>query len=153
MKTVYDRIEHILRENPFFEDFDTDEMNFFARQMSLRSFPEKAVIVQKDELGSFLFFVVDGEVEVRLEGADLKQVIVATLGRGACAGEMAIIDDYPRSATIVTAKPSELLLLTKRRLESICTESPQLGLKFIKGLTKSLSMKLRQTTGQYADLA
>ena len=150
---MYERVEHILRENPFFEDFEEEEIDFFAKQMSLRSFAVNTVIVQKDELGSFLFFVVDGEVEVRLEGTDLKQIIVATLGRGACAGEMAIIDDYPRSATIVTAKPSELLLLTKSRLESICKESPLLGLKFIKGLTKSLSMKLRQTTGQYADLA
>lgn len=150
---MYERIEHILRENAFFEDFNSDEIDFFAKQMSLRSFPEKTVIVQKDEQGSFLFFVVDGEVEVRLEGADLKQIIVATLGRGACAGEMSIIDDYPRSATIVTAKPSELLLLTKSRLESICENNPQLGLKFIRGLNKSLSLKLRQTTGQYADLA
>lgn len=153
MKTVYERIEHILSENSFFEDFNSDEIDFFAKQMSLRSFPEKTVIVQKDEQGSFLFFVVDGEVEVRLEGTDLKQIIVATLGRGACAGEMSIIDDYPRSATIVTAKSSELLLLTKSRLESICDENPQLALKFIKGLNKSLSLKLRQTTGQYADLA
>lgn len=153
MKVVYERIEHILKENSFFEDFNSDEIDFFAKQMSLRSFPEKTVIVKKDEQGSFLFFVVDGEVEVRLEGSDLKQVIVATLGRGSCAGEMSIIDDHPRSATIVTAKPSELLLLTKSRLESICEENPQLGLKFIKGLNKSLSLKLRQTSGQYADLA
>ncbi len=153
MTAVYERIEHILRENPFFEDFDTDEIDFFAKQMSLRSFPEKAIIVQKEEHGSFLFFVVDGEVEVRLEGPDFKQIIVATLGRGACAGEMALIDDFPRSATVITAKPSELLLLTKNRLDSICAENPHLGLKFIKGLTKSLSMKLRQTTGQYAELA
>ena len=153
MNAVYERIEHILSENPFFEDFDADERDFFARQMSLRSFPEKSMIVQKEEQGSFLFFVVDGEVEVRLEGSDLKQIIVATLGRGACAGEMSIIDDYPRSATITTAKPSELLLLTKSRLDSICNENPKLGLKFVKGLNKSLSMKLRQTTGQYADIA
>ncbi len=150
---MYERIEHILRENPFFEDFDSDEIDFFAKQMSLRSFPEKTTIVQKDEQGGFLFFVVDGEVEVRLEGTDFKQILVATLGRGACAGEMSIIDDYPRSATIVTATPSDLLLLTKSRLESICQENPLLGLKFIKGLNKSLSMKLRQTTGQYVDLA
>ncbi|MDH5299644.1 MAG: cyclic nucleotide-binding domain-containing protein [Desulfobulbaceae bacterium] len=149
---MYDRIEHLLRENPFFEDFTSDEVDYFAKQLSLRSFPGQTVVINKDEYGSFLFFVVEGEVEVRLESGDLKQIIIATLERGACAGEMSIIDDYPRSATIVTSKPSELLLLTKNRLESICEEDPRLGLKFIRGIAKSLSIKLRQTSGRYADL-
>ena len=150
---MYDRIENILRENPFFEDFDADELDLFAKQMSLRSFPEKTTVVNKGEIGSFLFFVVNGEVEVRLPGNDRKQVILATLKRGDCAGEMSVIDDQPRSATIVSSTNSELLLLTKSRLKAINKENPQLGLKFITGITKSISMKLRQTTSQYVDLA
>jgi len=149
---VYERIEHILRENPFFEDFSADEIDFFAKQLSLRSFSEQSVIIKKGEYGSFLFFVVDGEVEVRLESAELKQIIIATLERGSCAGEMSIIDDYPRSATIVTSKPSELLLLTKNRLDAICEGNPALGLKFVKGIAKSMSLKLRQTSGRYVDM-
>ncbi|HIJ77955.1 MAG: cyclic nucleotide-binding domain-containing protein [Desulfobulbaceae bacterium] len=147
------RIEHILRENPFFEDFTDAELDFFSQHMSLRSFPERSVIFNKGEIGSFLFFVVEGEIEVRLESSDYKQIIVSTFQRGACAGEMSIIDDFPRSATLVTSRPSELLIISKSRVKAICDENPRLGLKFITGITKSLSLKLREISGRYADLA
>jgi CRP-like cAMP-binding protein len=149
----YDRIEHILRENPFFEEFAPGELDYFARQLSLRSFAADTVLFRKGDLGSYLFFIVEGEVEVRLEASDLKQVIIATFERGSCVGEMAIVDDYPRSATIIVTQPSELLLLTRGRFETICIEQPGLGLKFLKGVAKNLSLRLRKTSGRFADLA
>lgn len=148
-----DRIEHILRENPFFEEFSAAEMNCFARQASLRSCPAGTVLFRKGDIGSYLFFVVEGEVEVRLESASLKQVIIATFGSGSCIGEMAILDDYPRSATIMVTKPAELLLFSRDRFEAICTQQPALGIKFLKGIARNLSLRLRQTNGRFADLA
>ena len=147
------RVEHILRENPFFEDFTNEELDYFSQNMSLRSFPEQSIIFNKGEIGSFLFFIVEGEVEVRLESTDFKQIIAATLQRGTCAGEMSIVDEYPRSATLITTIPSDLLIISKSRVKSICEENPQLGLKFIIGITKSLSLKMRKISGRYANLA
>jgi CRP-like cAMP-binding protein len=66
---------------------------------------------------------------------------------------MSIVDDYPRSATIVVTEPSELLILTKNRFESICRKNPGVGIKFLRGLAKNLSMRLRKTTGRFADLS
>lgn len=149
----YERIEHLLRENPFFEEFTPSELDYFARQLSLRSFTANTVLFRKGDLGSYLFFIVEGEVEVRLEASDLKQIIIATFERGSCVGEMAIVDDYPRSATIIVTRPSELLLLTRNRFEAICTEQPDLGLKFLKGIARNLSLRLRKTSGRFADLA
>lgn len=149
----YGRIEHILRENPFFEDFTAAELDCFARQLSLRNFCADTVLFRKNDIGSYLFFIVDGEVEVRLEAGDLKQVIIATFERGSCVGEMAIVDDYPRSATIIVTQPSELLLLTRNRFASICADNPALGLKFLKGIAQNLSLRLRKTSGRFADLA
>ena len=147
------RIEHILRENPFFEEFSASELDYFARQLSLRSVAAETVLFRKGDIGSYLFFIVEGEVEVRLESSDLKQVIIATFERGSCVGEMAIVDDYPRSATIIVTQPSELLLLSRNRFETICDEKPALGLKFLKGIAQHLSLRLRKTSGRFADLA
>ncbi len=72
--------------------------------------------------------------------------------QGSCVGEMAIMDDHPRSATIVVKEPSELLVLTKNRFESICKENAPVGIKFLKGITKNLSIRLRKTTGKFFDL-
>jgi len=153
MENIFSRIKHILGEIPFFEDFSSDELDFFSRNVSLRYFPAQTVLFREGDIADYLFFVVEGMVDVRVEPTDSKQIIIATFDRGCCVGEMSIVDDYPRSATIVVTKPSELLLVTRNRFESICQENPPVGIKFLHGLAKNLSMRLRKTTGRFADLA
>jgi CRP-like cAMP-binding protein len=150
---TFNRIRHILSEIPFFEEFSGDELDFFSRNLSLRSFPKKTTLFRKGDIGDYLFFIADGVVEVRLEATgSSKTKLIAILGQGSCVGEMSIMDDYPRSATIVVRGPSELLVLTKNRFESICKENAPVGIKFLKGITKNLSLRLRKTTGKFFDL-
>ena len=153
IESVFSRIKHILTEIPFFEDFSTDELDYFSRNVSLRYFPAQSVLFREGDIGDYLFFVVEGMVDVRLESTESKQKIIASFDRGCCVGEMSIVDDYPRSATIVVTKPSELLILTRNRLESICQENPPVGIKFLHGLARNLSMRLRRKAGRFADLA
>ena len=147
------RVKHILSEIPFFEEFSNDELDFFSKSLSLRYFPEQTVLFRKGDIGDYLFFVVGGTVEVRLEQFESKPIIIATFEQGSCVGEMSIVDDYPRSATIVVIAPSELLLLTRNRFESICRENPLIGIKFLRGIARNLSIRLRKTTGRFADLS
>jgi len=149
----FGRIEHILSEIPFFEEFSSDELDFFSNNLSLRSFPAQTVLFRKGDIGDYLFFIVEGKIEVRIDSAESKTIIIATFERGSCLGEMSLVDDYPRSATIVVIEASELLLLTRNRFESICKENPPVGIKFLRGIAKNLSFRLRKTTGRFADLS
>ena len=145
-------MRHILGEIPFFEEFSSDELDFFSANLSLRSVPAKAILFRKGDIGDYLFFVAEGEVEVRLESVRSEALIIAILGQGSCVGEMSIMDDYPRSATIVVTKPSELLVLNRDRFESICKENAPVGIKFLKGIAKNLSVRLKKTSGRFFDL-
>ena len=151
--SIFGRIKHILGETPFFEDFSTDELDFFSRNVSLRYFPAQTVLFKEGDIGDYLFFIVEGMVDVRLESTESGQNVIASFDRGCCVGEMSIVDDYPRSATIVVTKPSELLFLTRKRFKSICQENPPVGIKFLHSLARNLSMRLRKRTGRFADLA
>lgn len=153
MENAFGRIKHILSEIDFFEEFSSEEIDFFSKNLSLRYFPEQTCLFNEGDIGDFLFFIVEGKIEVRLEPTESKHIIVATFDRGSCVGEMSIVDDYPRSATVVVTEPSELLLLTRNRFESICREDPSIGIKFLRGIAKNLSIRLRKTTGRFADLA
>lgn len=146
------RIRHVLREIPFFEDFSEDEIDFFSRNVSLCNYPEHTVLFKTGDVADYLFFVVEGLVEVRLGSPESKQ-IVATFDRGCCVGEMSILDDYPRSATIVVTRPAELLIFSREGFEHVCREAPRVGVKFLQGLAKNLSIRLRKATGTFADLA
>ena len=151
--TDFDKIQEILKEIPFFEDFSDDELDFFSRNVSLRYFPEQTVLFKEGDIGDYLFFVVEGIVDVRLQATVSKPLIIATFERGSCVGEMSIVDDYPRSATIVVTESSELLILTRNRFDSLCREKPYAGVKFLRALAKNLSIRLRKTTGRFADLS
>lgn len=148
----FDRIINLLKEISFFEDFDEKELDLFSRQLSLRSFPKDAVLFREWEVGDYLFFIVEGSVEVRLDSTRA-ECVVAKFGYGHCVGEMALVDDYPRSASVHVTEPSELLILTKKKLESIIKENPAIGVKIYKGLARNLSIRLRGITGRFADLA
>ena len=77
--------------------------------------------------------IVEGHLAVEREG---KQV--ATLGPGDYFGELAVIDAAPRSATVVSTTPVELLVITRRRFWATLEESPTLMRKFIVGLARRL---------------
>ena len=141
----FSRIEHILSEIPFFEEFSRDELDFFSNNLSLRFFPAQTVLFKEGDIGDYLFFIVEGRVEVRVQTNEFKPLIMATFDRGSCLGEMSIVDNYSRSATIVVTEASELLLLTRNRFESICKENPSVGIKFLRGIAKNLSIRLRKT--------
>lgn len=151
-ETGFDRIKSILKEISFFEYFDDNELDFFSKQLSLQAVPKDTVLFNEEEIGDYLFFIVEGSVEVRLEATHAKQII-ASYGYGHCVGEMALIDDCPRSATVVVTEPSELLILTKKRMEHMVKKNPILGVKIYKGLAKNLSLRLRGTAGRFIDLA
>ncbi len=150
---TFSTLNHLLREIPFFEAFTDDELDFFARNVSLRYFPDETVLFNEGDIGDYLFFVVEGKIEVCLQSTDSRPLIIAAFEQGSCIGEMSLVDDYPRSATIVVREPSELLILTKTRFETICRKNPQVGIKFLRGLAKNLSLRLRKTTGRFADLS
>jgi len=152
-ETPFETIIPLLKEVAFFEDFSDEELEFFSKKVSLRYVPEDTWLIKKGEIGDYLFFIVEGGVEVRLDQKDTKRIVIATFTRGACVGEMAMVDDYPRSADIVVTKPSELLLLTRNGFERMCRENPAAGIKFLRSLAKNLSIRLRMTTGRFADLA
>ncbi len=99
---TFSRIRHTLSEIPFFEEFSGDELDFFSKNVSLRSFPAKNTLFRKGDTGDYLFFIADGVVEVRLESTESSEtLLVAILGQGSCVGEMAIMDDHPRSPRLM----------------------------------------------------
>ncbi len=149
----FDRIQYILSELPFFEDFSADELEKFSKNLSLRSFHENSCLFQEGDIGDYLFFVVTGQVEVKIQSHKSSQIVIAKFGPGSSIGEMSLLDDYPRSATIQVSEPSELLLLSRKRLKALCEENPATGLKFMEGLVKTLSYRLRQANGRFADIS
>lgn len=99
----------------------------------------------------FLCLVCKGRVAVVREDRLHAPKEIATVVPGQTVGEMAIIDREPRSASVVTRTPVQLLLLDEKSFDLMAEEVPRLWGKILLRLARTLSKRLRQTSGVLAE--
>jgi len=107
---------------PLFKSLDTVERERFAELVREKSYPKGSVIVFEDDPGDALFVVRSGRVKVVLLAEDGREVILGLLSVGEHFGELALIDDQPRSAHVIAMEESSILVLRRddfrRRVEA-----------------------------------
>ena len=136
---------------PMFDQIKADGLKVVARHMHFMDFEPKEVIFSEGDKGDFVCFVTKGFLNVLKKNEKGKCAVIASLGRGKSLGEMALLDDFPRSATVMSKTKSTLLILTRKGFEQLLELHPQIGVKMLKGLAKLLSMNLRKTSSLLAD--
>lgn len=116
----YLRVWEQVTRVPMFAELGTVTLSEIVSKLRVRHYPARIVVVRRDEPGDSMFFISEGEVEVRLpRGA-------VTLRQGGFFGEMALLDRLPRSATVVTARPTTLLVLYASDFYEIAANIPSL---------------------------
>jgi CRP-like cAMP-binding protein len=139
----------LIRTVPIFSELSDDEVAAVARHATRRQFPKDAVIFFENEPGDTLYVVAVGRVRVSILGDDGREVILSVLGPGDFFGEMALLDNDPRSATTIAAEDTELLCLSRPDFETVMRESPTMMMALIKVLTT----RLRHANQQISTLA
>lgn len=152
MERTKQNVMNLLRELPFFDSFDDGDLRYFAPNLSLRQVSAGTILFSEGDMGNYLFFIVEGVIDIVLSGENHQQKIVATYGPGASIGEMALIDEYERSATVRAVSDCEILILTKSKFDAMQLENPALAMKTIKGLARNISLRLRATQGRFRDI-
>ena len=122
-----------LRAVPLFESLSKREIGLLVRQADNVRFPPRQHVVREGAAGEEFWMVVEGELAVERDGKK-----VAKLGPGDYFGELAVIDSAPRSASVISTTPVELLVITRRRFWATLDQSPTLMRKFIVGLARRL---------------
>ncbi|MBA4070271.1 MAG: Crp/Fnr family transcriptional regulator [Gemmatimonas sp.] len=131
-------IANFLATIPLFESLDAAERSRFAELVREKNYPKGSVILFEDDPGDALFVVRTGRVKVVLLADDGREVILSLLGVGEYFGELALIDDQPRSAHVIAMEESALLVLRRddfrRRVES----SPGVAWALLQELSRRL---------------
>ena len=141
----------LLTDLPMFDQIRSDELKILARHMNFMDFEPKEVIFSEGDKGDFLCFITKGALDVLKRNDKGKNIIIASLGKGRSIGEMALIDDFPRSATVRAINHSTLLILRRKGFEEVLEQHPQIGVKLLKGIAKLVSMNMRKTSSLLAD--
>ena len=139
----------LLRTVPIFSELTDDDVASLARLSSRRRYPKDQVVFFENEEGDFFFMILEGRIKVTILGDDGREVILTVLGPGDFFGEMALLDNEPRSATAIAVEDSELLSLHRTDFQTVLTENRSIT----SALIKSLTARLRKANHQISTLA
>lgn len=141
----------LLIDIPMFNNLDSDELQFVSQHMKFMDFKSSEIVFQEGDKGDYVCFVSEGILDVLKKNEVGKQAVISSLGRGRSIGEMSVIDDFPRSATVRAELDTTLIILTRSGFDEILEKDPKIGVKMLKGISRLLSMSLRKTSSRLAD--
>jgi hypothetical protein len=127
----------VIRGLDFFEPLDNGIIKEIARQCFDRQFAPGDFIVRQGEPGLGLYFICSGRARVEIDHQG-SLVTAAELSTGDCVGELSIVDDKARSASVVCVESTVCLLLTRDSFSRLINKHPQLAIQMVKALAARL---------------
>lgn len=141
-------VAQFLRRVPLFSQLSEADITRLAESARERNYPKNSVILFEDDPGDALYVVITGQVKVVLIGEDGREVILSVLQEGQFFGEMALIDDEPRSAHVIAMTEANLLVLRREDFQRRLQEAPTIAL----GLLGEMSRRMRKADDKIGGL-
>jgi len=111
-----------------------------------------ATVIQERDRENYLCIIVSGHVEIWKSAQNNQKKQLSTVTAGRTFGEMALIDDEPRSASVITGEKTKIIVMTKIQFDQLCEEHPKIANKILHRISRLLSQRLRRTSGTLVDL-
>jgi CRP/FNR family transcriptional regulator, cyclic AMP receptor protein len=141
-------LKELLQRSPLLAELSGQELEALAQAADVREFHRDEVIFAMNEPADGLYVIANGRVKVCVSSSQGKELILATLGAGQFFGEMALLDNEPRSASVVAQLPTSAYRIRRAEFDRLLDSHPGIGRK----LLKELSMRLRRANAQMESL-
>jgi CRP/FNR family cyclic AMP-dependent transcriptional regulator len=125
------------------------ERELIEQRVVKRSFPKNTVILSEGDSSDSLYLLLSGKVKVFLTDENGKEAIINYQEAGEYFGELSLIDDSTRSASIMTMDKSTLAVITKQAFHQIMKENPDIAIHLLKDLVR----RIRTLTEEVKSLA
>ena len=116
---AHDENKAFLRRVPLFAGLNESQLETLAAGSARRSYPKGRTIVAEGETSQSMFILLAGRAKVQRSDSEGKEVILAVIGAGEFFGEMSLIDDAPRSASVITIEPCEFMSVSKEAFKAM----------------------------------
>ena len=137
-----------LRKSELFNHIDDRLLLSIRDQFTEKKYPKSQFVFQQWDKADRLYIILSGQVSVQMHGMDGKDITIATLHPGSIFGEFALLDDQPRSASILVDKDVNLASLSKHTFNNLIETHPTL----LKNMLKRLIGHLRKSNDQMESL-
>jgi len=144
-------IEFLILNIPILGTLKDKELMVIEKYLNFIELTPGEIVFEEGDPGDFVCFVVEGSLDVVKTSETGEDIVISTLSKGRSIGEMAVIDDLPRSATVKARTKATLLTLSRENFEYILSEHSNIGVKILKGIARLLSLNLRKTSSRLAD--
>ncbi len=140
------KINEIIRGVELFDGLSEEELDKVIGLCQERNYKENDVIAEQNSAGNELFIIQGGFVEVAVTGRSGRtSKVIVNLGTGQTIGEMSLIDQGPRSATVRAINtPTVVQVITQEDFESLCETDCRIGYVVMRNIAADLSFRLRQ---------
>lgn len=128
----------VLRAVPLFSSVPDEQLRTLATVVTRKSVTRTATVMVAGDLTDSLYIILAGRLKVMMSDAEGKEVILSILGPGEFFGEMGLIDDSPRSASVVAIEPCELLSIAKRDFNKCLADNFEMAMAVMRGLVRRL---------------
>lgn len=118
---------------PFFADLSRGELRELAKVTEDMEVEEGKSLTREGAAGSEFFVIVDGEVAVTKDGSEIR-----TMGEGDFFGEISLLEDSPRTATVTAKTPLRFFVLTRQNFRALLAKQPELEEKVTSALRERL---------------
>lgn len=128
-----------VRDNPFFRSMSDDQVKTLLATGTERNFDGGDILVRQFDKQSDVMIVVRGKVAIKTFSGD----VIAELGPGGVFGEVSLVDDASRSATVVAVGSGTLAVLSSEKLRTTIDADPELRALVMGNIARILCARLR----------
>jgi CRP/FNR family transcriptional regulator, cyclic AMP receptor protein len=141
-----------LRAVPLFNELSNRELRAVQRLVYVRHYTDRETVFSAGDPSLGMYIINVGAVRIIREIPGGQPKLIAELTAGDVFGEMGLIDDSPRSASAVAHGATETIGFFKPELLNMSSRQPQLGLRILLSVAKTLSARLRRTHQELDEL-
>ncbi len=141
-------LNRLLQQIAIFNDLDEQHLMPIQNVLIEKIYPKGAVVFKENDQSDALYIIIKGSVLAKRKTPSGKEITLTYLGQNEFFGEQGLIDSSPRSATVVAAEESKLLILRKENFDTILRENAIISFN----LLKDLSRRMRKTSKEMANV-
>ncbi len=143
-----------LRLVPLFRELDEKSLEFLAKHVEVLDLGPGEVVYRERDPGDALYIVGSGELSITkvIDWDDMNEKVLAVVGKDAFFGEMALLDQEPRSASVRTVSAARLLIVRRANFLDLLQQSAVVATKLLLSIIRTVNSRLRQTNRQLVTL-
>ena len=127
-----------------FADLDGATIALILAQLTEEVWPAGHIVIEEYASGDTLYIIVDGQVQISRTLQNGERRVIREMGPGELFGEMALLEDKPRSARVSTVTPTTFLAVTRQRFNTLIEQHPAVAINFLKAISAQLRQQYRE---------